>query len=334
MQLNEIIDFIEDPQTTEELCRRANELRHEIHGNEVHLRGIVEFSNYCDASCRYCGLNKHRKDLHRYMLSWDELISRAVEVADMGFKTLVLQSGQHRGLEVQGLADAVTQIKKQRDVKITLSCGEWPTDVYKLWKDAGADRYLLKLETADADLYQTLHPHMSHANRRRCLEDMFKLGYQVGSGNLVGLPGQTSKHLALDILDFAEYPYDMISVGPLIPSEHTDLADMQPPPIDLALRVIALARLHAAEAHMPTTTALCSISKEARVQALLSGANVVMISFTPKSVVGDYNIYEKSACGSTENCLSCTKKVFENLGLKVAKGHGEGIRNKREGQNA
>jgi len=326
MQFSEILEIIKDKSATDSVCRRADEIRRAVHGNFVQLRGIIEFSNYCNATCRYCGLNHHRKNLHRYVLDWERLVDLAGTVAARGFKTIVLQSGQNPAMETRKLAIAVEQIKNRFDVRITLSCGEWDYDTYRMWREAGADRYLLKLETANAELYSSLHPHMSHANRRRCLNDLFKLGYQVGSGNLVGLPGQTAEHLAEDIVDFAQYPYEMISVGPLIPSEHTDLAGMTPPPMDLPLRVLALARINAPEAHMPTTTALCSISKEARVRALQSGANVVMINFTPRDVSKDYNIYEKSACGGTENCMECTRQVFADLGLTVSEGFGDGMR--------
>lgn len=330
MQFNEIVEILKDPSVTDVICHRADAVRKAVHGDFVQLRGIIEFSNYCTADCRYCGLNHYRIGLHRYVLDWDRMVDLAGSVADRGFKTIVLQSGQNPAMDVKKLAVAVEQIKKRFDVRVTLSCGEWDYDTYKMWKEAGADRYLLKLETANAELYAALHPQMSHANRRRCLTDLFRLGYQVGSGNLVGLPGQTPELLAEDILDFAQYPYEMVSVGPLIPSEHTDLAGMSPPPMDVPLRVLALARINAPEAHMPTTTALCSISKEARVRALQSGANVVMINFTPRDVSKDYNIYEKSACGGTENCIQCTQQVFADLGLKISEGFGDGIRVKRD----
>ena len=326
MDEREIIRLLDDAEATAALCARADAARRRVHGDAVHLRAIVEFSNRCVGRCAYCGLRCDNDLVSRYDLPWETVIERAGRAAADGFRTIVLQSGEHPGLDVEGLGQTIAAIKERFDVAVTLSVGEWPREVYRAWREAGADRYLLKLEAADRELYGTLHPGMSWENRRRCIDDLLALGYETGSGNIVGLPGQTAEHLAADILDWAQTPYDMISVSPLIPAAGTPLGDLDPPPIDRVLRVLALGRLVAPGAHMPSTTAMCVYGRQARARAMRSGANVIMIDYTPREAAAAYEIYERAACGSTESCRECTAATLDELGLSVGRGRGGGIR--------
>jgi len=328
MDRRELIAALSDPNATQALCRQADQVRRREMGDVVHLRAIVEFSNYCRNDCRYCGIRFQNARTRRYRMAWDDVLASAQRAADEGFRTVVLQSGEDPQLDVDGLAATITEIKKRFGMAVTLSCGEWPREVYRRWKEAGADRYLIKLESADPEFYAALHPSMRYTERRRCLDDLFALDYEVGSGNIIGLPGQTAEHLAADIEDFASVPYDMIAVGPLIPANETPFADAPQPPIDLVYRVLALTRLHAPTAHIPSTTAMCAVDPIARKQALRAGANVVMINFTPPDVAPDYQIYERAACGSTQSCIRCIKDALVELGLRIGDDVGAGIRRK------
>jgi biotin synthase len=334
MDFSELVAAIENADRTAALCRQADAVRRDALGDDVHLRAIVEFSNHCRNRCLYCGINRGNRSLPRYRLSWPETITAVEAAAGRGLRTIVLQSGEDPSIDLDGFAPAIAEIKRRWGIAVTLACGEWPRDVYARWRDAGADRYLLKLETTDERLYDAVHPGMSLANRRRCLDDLFALGYQVGTGNLVGLPGQTAAHLAHDLLEFAEQPYDMIAIGPLIPANGTALAHLPKPPADLVLRVVALARLLAPEAHIPSTSALCALDPATRRQALEAGANVVMINFTPHEVAGQYRIYPRAACGSTQNCLNCLQETIAALGRRVALDAGAGRRSRKDADHA
>lgn len=322
----EIIELLTDPAAGPALRERADGLRRELHGDAVHFRAILEFSNHCRASCLYCGINCRMAGVERYRMERADILDAAERIVDAGFNTVILQSGEDRALKPEWLAGIIGDIKQRHDVAVSLSVGEWPRSVYELWRGAGAERYLLKLETADEALYERLHPGMSHRNRRRCLGDLFDLGYQVGSGNIVGLPGQGPAELADDILDFQANPYDMIAVGPLIPAAGTPYADLPRPCEDSVLRTIALARIAAPSAHLPSPTALCALEPDARRRALEWGANVLMIGFTPPKVARKYRIYQRAECGSTQSCLECLRGVVAELGRSVGRGKGHGFR--------
>ncbi len=329
----EIIELLSDPGAGVELCRSANELRREVHGETVHLRAILEISNHCRGTCLYCGINCRMTDTERYRMNAADIRTSVERIVAAGFRTVILQAGEDPGLTPEFIAEIVDGIKRNYDVAATLSLGEQPREVYQYWRDAGADRYLLKLETADAELYNRLHPGMSFANRRRCLDDLFDLGYQVGSGNIVGLPDQGPAELAADILDFQEKPYDMIAVGPLIPAAGTPYAELPRPSRELVLRTLALARLAAPEAHIPSPTALCALDPSSRREALEWGANVLMIGFTPPEVGRKYRIYQRADCGSTANCLDCLRTALAEMNRQTANDKGSGFRNRNRSIN-
>ncbi len=270
----------------------ADRVRREFVGDGVLLRGIIEFSNICRNTCLYCGLNRHNSQLQRYRLTAGQVLAAVENIQAAGVKTVVLQSGEEDNLDADWLKQIIEEIKLGWDMAITLSVGERRREEYRLWKDAGADRYLLKMETTDPGLYHALHPGMSFGNRWRCLQDLAELGYQTGSGNLVGLRGQTVEMLAGDILFFKQGDFDMISVGPLIPHPQTTLADAPSGDLKMTLKVMALTRIVSRNAHIPANTAIGSLhGHDERPKALAAGANVIMPNFTPEPVKSLYDIY-------------------------------------------
>ena len=219
----ELIQILKDESKNEWLFKTADKVRKENVGDEVHLRGLIEFSNICRCQCKYCGLRSGNKNLDRYRILKDELISYAKKAVSMGYKTVVLQSGEDEYYSADKLCEIIKEIKKF-DVAITLSIGEKSFDEYEAFKKAGADRYLLRIETTDKNLYKKMHPNMSFENRVACLYNLKTLGYEVGTGCLVGLPEQTVESLADDILFFKDLKADMIGIGPFLPNPNTPLA--------------------------------------------------------------------------------------------------------------
>ncbi|MDD5134980.1 MAG: [FeFe] hydrogenase H-cluster radical SAM maturase HydE, partial [Phycisphaerae bacterium] len=274
---------LEDEKQTEMLFNYADAVRKQFVGNEILLRGLVEFSNYCRNACWYCGLNKYNKELQRYRLSSDEIMGAVENIVAAGIKTVVLQSGEDEGLDGYWLKELIECIKSKFDIAVTLSAGERSYEEYELWRQAGAERYLLKIETTDKGLYWNLHPQMDFENRIKCSRHLKSLGYQNGSGNLVGLKGQTIESLAEDIIFFKKEGFDMIGIGLFIPHKSTPLKDEPLGDIKLVLKVLAVTRIVTKDAHLPATTAVGSIgNNDARLLALKAGANVLMPNFTPQ----------------------------------------------------
>ena len=298
MNRDEILDYLQtgDRAKVQELFERADQVRRKYCGDGILLRGIVEFSNNCGGNCAYCGINKNNQDIQRYRLTKEEILQSAEQIHSAGIQTIVLQSGEDSELDPEWLADIVRQIKAKYDLSITLSVGEKPRETYALWRKAGADRCLLKIEITDEKLYSKLHPGMSFANRLRCLDNLQSLGYQTGSGIIVGLPKQTPEILANDILFFTDKDFDMIGIGPLIPHNATELKDLPIGSVDLTLRCIALTRIQTKNSHLPATTALGSLEQDYRLDGLRAGANVLMPNFTPQAYKKDYEIYPGKRC--------------------------------------
>jgi biotin synthase len=295
----EELEFIlarEKPQELEEIFNFSDQVRKQFMGDGILLRGLVEFSNHCRNSCFYCGLNKNNKALERYRLSKEEILSCVEKLDSLGIKTAVLQSGEEDDLDPFWLKSVIEKIKAKFEIAITLSVGERSKEEYKIWKAAGADRYLLKIESSNKKLYDSLHNGMSFENRLRCLRDLRELGYQVGCGNMIGLKGQTLKILAQDILFFKENNFDMIGIGPFIPHPQTRLAGQKKGEVELTLKVLALTRIVTKNAHLPATTALGSLEEDFRIKGLKAGANVLMPNFTPLKYRKLYEIYPNKRC--------------------------------------
>jgi len=316
----------EGPEELQALFDFAEAVRRQFVGDGVLLRGIIEFSNVCRNTCLYCGLNRGNRRLQRYRLTREQILASAETIRAAGIKTVVLQSGEEDDLDADWLREIIEQIKSSLDLAVTLCVGERSRAEYQLWRAAGADRYLLKIETSDADLYEQLHPGMSFANRRRCLQDLAELGYQTGSGDLVGLRGQTVTHLARDIQFFKEGNFDMISVGPFIPHPETLLAKEPAGDLRMTLKMTALARIVSRNAHIPATTAIGSLhGRDERPRALAAGANVLMPNFTPAPYRRHYEIYPNKRCISenTAACPACMEQMVAGIGRWVDYSRGD-----------
>lgn len=319
----DIIEILKDDSINEELFSYADSVRKKYVGDEIHLRGLIEFSNYCKNTCKYCGLRCENKNIERYRILEDEISEHAKNAANLGFKTIVLQSGEDNYYTVNRMCNIISEIKKL-NVALTLSIGEKTFEEYKTYKDAGADRYLIRIETTDENLYSKMHPGMSLENRKRCLRDLKTLGYEVGSGCLVGLPNQSIESLADDILFFKEIGADMIGVGPFIPHPDTPLKDASKGSFFLALKVMAITRILLKDINIPATTAMESIQKDGRIIALQSGANVVMPNVTTTEYRQKYEIYKGKACinENPTKCLGCITNKIKLIGRSVSKDFG------------
>lgn len=320
---NEVIEILKDNSQNDWLFSLADKIRKENVGDEVHLRGLIEFSNICKRTCKYCGLRCENKEIDRYRIEPDDIIFYAQKAVDMGYKTIVLQSGEDEYYSRELLCKIIKGIKTL-NVALTLSIGERCFDDYKAFKDCGADRYLIRIETTDKELYKKMHPHMSFENRVRCLKDLGKLGYEVGTGCLVGLPGQTIESLANDILFFKEINADMVGIGPFIAHPHTPLKDCLNGDFTLALKVLALTRILLKNINIPATTAMETLNQNGRIIALQSGANVVMPNVTTTEYRAKYEIYPNKICinENPSQCFNCVSGKIRSIGRSVSTGYG------------
>ncbi len=319
----EIIELLKSD--SDELFKSADEIRKKFIGDEVYLRALIEFSNICKNNCHYCGLRLDNKNIERYKLSKEEILTLAQNAIGMGFRTIVLQSGESYSISVDQLAEIIREIKcLSPQPAVTLSVGELKTEEYKILKDAGADRFLLRIETTDKELYSKYHPKMDFENRVRCLKDLRESGYEVGTGCLVGLPGQTIESLADDILFFKEINADMVGIGPFIPHPDTPLKNAPHGSFELALKVMAITRLLLPDINIPATTAMEALKEDGRIIALQSGANVIMPNVTLEEVRKKYEIYpgktEVTYYDLEEKLLSIGRKISKECGFRKNKG--------------
>ena len=319
----EILQLLQNDDINEELFKAADDIRNEYLGNYVHLRGLIEFTNICKRNCMYCGLRRDNTNLKRYRLTQDEIVDFAKKAVSYGYKTIVLQGGEDDYFTKDRMVSIVKEIKKL-GVALTLSLGEKTYDEYKAFKDAGADRYLIRIETTDKKLYEAMDPNMSFEERLNCLKNLGDLGYEVGSGILVGLPKQTLESIAKDILFFKEINADMIGVGPFIPNEDTPLKDTEGGSLTLALKVMAITRLILPDINIPATTAMESLAPNGRVKALQSGANVVMPNVTEGEYRKLYALYPGKICtGDTPaHCRGCITGKITGIGRIISDGYG------------
>ncbi len=293
MDRKEIIERLEEKSPVG-LFKEAGKVRRDYVGDEVHIRGIIEFSNHCSRSCLYCGLRWENKKVSRYRMSPSVIIKLSSQIIQWGVRTIVLQSGDDFGFSQKMLSGIIKKIKKENpQIAMTLSIGERPFDDYKAFKDAGADRYLLKHETANPKLYERLHPCQTLKRRLETIEYLKKLDYQIGAGNIVGLPRQTLRDLADDILIFKNLDVDMAGIGPFIPQKDTPLRDFPCGSLELTLKVLALSRILTKNTHLPATTALATLNPaQGQLSGLNAGCNVLMPDFTPEYYRKDYAIYD------------------------------------------
>lgn len=320
---NELLTLLscEDPYIIELLRKRADSVRQENYGTNVYIRGLIEFTNYCRNNCYYCGIRRDNTNLTRYRLTPHDILECCKQGYELGFRTFVLQGGEDRFYNKDMVCHIISNIKTNfPDCAVTLSVGEWSKDDYKAFYNAGADRYLLRHETACKEHYGRLHPkEMSFDNRQACLYNLKEIGYQVGSGFMVGSPYQTLDNLVDDILFLAKLKPHMIGIGPYITHKDTPFADKEKGSLNMTLKLISILRLSHPKALIPATTALGTIHPNGRELGLMSGANVVMPNLSPATVRDKYSIYDNKLNTGAEACesLEKLKKAVADIGYNV-----------------
>lgn len=312
------------------LAEKASAAARENYGNKVFVRGLIEFTNYCKNDCYYCGIRCSNKNASRYRLTRDEILECASHGYDLGFRTIVLQGGEDAFFNDDLVVDIVKSIKREHpDCAVTLSIGEKSFESYKKLFDAGADRYLLRHETADPVHYSKLHPsNLSSENRKECLFNLKKIGFQTGAGFMVGSPYQTIENIADDLLFLKKLDPEMIGIGPFIPHKETPFADEQAGTLELTLYLLSIIRLMLPTVLLPATTALGTIDPRGRELGILAGANVVMPNLSPVSVRKKYDLYDNKICTGEEaaECMNCLKKRIESIGYEIVTDRGDNIR--------
>lgn len=323
----------EDPAFSGELSARARKVREGIYGKEVYLRGLVEFSNFCKNNCKYCGIRRDNKNAQRYRLSEEEILSCCDMGYELGFRTFVLQGGEDPHFTDERLVPLIRKIKENHpDCAITLSIGEREKESYRKLFEAGADRYLLRHETADKAHYEILHPkEMSFEHRMQCLRDLKEIGYQVGAGMMIGSPCQTTAHLIEDLRFLQDLQPEMVGIGPFIPHHDTEYKDQKAGTVDMTLRLLSVIRLLLPQVLLPATTALGTIDPMGREKGILAGANVVMPNLSPSAVRGKYLLYDNKICTGDEaaECIRCMTMRVQKVGYQVVTDRGDHIRFKK-----
>ncbi len=311
----------------EELYARARETAQRIYGNKIYIRGLIEFTNYCKNNCYYCGIRCENQGAERYRLTKEEILSCCETGYGLGFRTFVLQGGEdpyYTDERVCGLVSAIRE--RYPDCAITLSIGEKPKESYQAYFDAGANRYLLRHETADEAHYGRLHPpELSLANRKRCLYDLKEIGFQTGCGFMVGSPGQTAETLYEDLMLIRKLRPQMVGIGPFIPQKDTPFGQMPAGTLEQTLRLLAIIRLLHPPVLLPATTALGTIHPKGREQGILAGANVVMPNLSPVNVRKKYALYDNKICTGDEaaECRLCLNRRVEEIGYQIVTDRGD-----------
>lgn len=314
------------------LFELASETRNRVYGKRVFMRGLIEFSSICSCSCTYCGLRACNKSAGRYRLSKEQILECCREGYQLGFRTFVLQSGEDKWFTLDRMTEIVSSVKSAfHDAALTLSIGERSREEFKAMFEAGADRYLLRHETASRRLYEKLHPGMSFDNRRRCLNDLKDIGYQVGAGFMVGLPEQKDEDLVEDLMFLKELNPHMIGIGPFIPHSGTPLKNEKGGTVENTLVLLALTRLLVPDSLMPATTAMGTLHPQGRELALKAGANVVMPNLTPIDEKPKYALYENKICLGDEaaHCIHCIGQRIRSIGMEPDMSRGDSCRGTR-----
>lgn len=309
------------------LRQEAVRLREKYYGRDVYIRGLIEFTNYCKNNCYYCGIRRDNRSLARYRLTKEEILSCCESGYSLGYRTFVLQGGEDPWFSDDRMTDIVSSIRSlYPDCAITLSLGERSRESYRLLKEAGADRYLLRHETADEVHYRKLHPaEMSLKNRKECLYELKALGYQVGAGFMVGAPGQTFKCLAEDLIFLHELQPEMIGIGPFLPHHETPFANEEKGNYELTLFLLSVIRVMFPKVLLPATTALGTIRTSGREQGMLAGCNVVMPNLSPTAHRKQYELYDHKICTGDEaaECRGCLEKRMASVGYHLVVDRGD-----------
>ena len=328
----ELKALLETDSLDKALLSAADQRRREVYGEDVYIRGLIEFTNHCRNNCYYCGIRHGNTQAERYRLTEEEILTCCAEGYALGFRTFVLQGGEDPYYNDDRVCQLVARIRSRYpDCAITLSIGEKSRESYQAFFDAGANRYLLRHETANEQHYGKLHPNsMSLQNRKRCLFDLKEIGYQVGSGFMVGSPYQTTENLIEDLRFLQELQPDMIGIGPYIPHTETPFASFSSGGLALTLRLIAVLRLMFPYALIPSTTALGTIHPQGRELGLKAGGNVVMPNLSPVRVRKLYDLYENKICTGEESaqCRDCLEGRVRSAGYRIVTSRGDVIREK------
>ena len=318
---------MEDGEADRYLARRAAAVRDRVYGKEVFIRGLIEFTNYCRNDCNYCGIRRSNRNCSRYRLTQEQILGCCEAGYDLGFRTFVLQGGEDPWFTRDRITELVRAIKgKFPDCALTLSVGEKDRETYQEWFDAGADRYLLRHETADQDHYTLLHPkELSLENRMRCLQDLKDIGYQTGCGFMVGSPGQTPEMILRDLRFIQEFRPQMVGIGPFIPHKDTMYRDEKAGSAALTLRLLAILRLMLPDVLLPATTALGTVLGDGRQQGVLHGCNVVMPNLSPEDVREKYALYDNKLSFGAEaaESVQLLKASMASIGHQVVTDRGD-----------
>ncbi len=326
-EYEELLEKAGNQEIRARLAQEAVRLRKLYYGDKVFTRGLIEFSNYCKNNCYYCGIRCGNLNVKRYRLSQEEILDCCENGYGLGFRTFVLQGGEDPFYTDERMAEIVREIKtRYPDCALTLSIGERSYESYRILREAGADRYLLRHETADEAHYRKLHPeNMTLDNRKRCLQDLKTLGYQVGAGFMVGSPGQTGAQLAEDLCFLKELQPEMVGIGPFIPHHDTPFAEAEAGSTDLTLFLLSVIRILLPKALLPATTALGTLDPKGREKGLLAGANVVMPNLSPVKNRKQYDLYDNKICTGEEaaECRQCLARRVESVGYRLVEERGD-----------
>lgn len=326
---SELEKLIDSNDGSEILAEYADKVRRKYYGNKVFMRGLIEISSYCRNDCLYCGIRRSNRNAERYRLNREEILSCCENGYKLGFRTFVMQGGEDSYFTDDFMCSLISEIKhKYPGCAVTLSLGERSMESYRRMKESGADRYLLRHETASAELYGKLHPPaMSLENRIECLFNLKKLGYQVGAGFMVGAPFQTTQDIIKDLRFLQELNPQMIGIGAFIPHHDTPFADEKAGTLELTLRLLGILRLMFPEVLLPATTALGTIAPDGRERGLKTGCNVVMPNLSPVDVRKKYSLYDNKICTGEETaeCVVCLQRRIESAGYKISSERGDAL---------
>ena len=323
----ELLKLYKDQKTIDLLKQEAVRIQKKYFGSKIYTRGLVEFTNYCRNDCYYCGIRRSNTNAVRYRLTKEEILQCCENGHELGFRTFVLQGGEDPWFNDERMVDIIQTIKKNYpDCAITLSIGEKSKESYRKFREAGADRYLLRHETANEDHYRYLHPeNLSLSNRKRCLYDLKELGYQIGAGFMVGAPGQTMENLAEDLVFLKELNPHMVGIGPFIPHHDTKFAKEEAGNVELTLFLLSVIRIMLPKVLLPATTALGTLDPRGREKGFQTGANVVMPNLSPVKNRKQYELYDNKICTGEEaaECRGCLSRRARSVGYEIVTDRGD-----------
>ena len=329
-EYRELLKRTETPEIMEYLKEQANILRNQFYGKKVYVRGLIEFTNYCKNSCYYCGINNNNRKAVRYRLTPSNILECCDNGWRLGIRTFVLQGGEDPWYTETRIVELIHAIKSAwPKCALTLSVGEWPYESYQIFKEAGADRYLLRHETANEAHYRSLHPSdMSLSERKQCLYNLKNLGFQTGAGFMIGSPGQTYMELSEDLIFLQELQPEMVGIGPFIPHKDTKFSFENSGSVELTLRMLSIVRILLPAALIPATTALGTLALNGREKGLEFGANVVMPNLSPKKIRKQYALYNNKLCEDEEAVegLDALARCVEGIGYELCMERGDVVR--------